>query len=295
MLAGNDGARTSIIPQLRIDQVVTLRDGRRLAYAEYGDATGRPAFYFHGTPGSRFEAGFLAEAAARHHVRLIAVDRPGFGRSDFKRGRTLLDWPADVAELADLLGIERFAVVGLSGGAPHVEACALRMPERVTGTAVVSGAGPPEARRSGVGRVRRALLRIESALAPVTARMLGWYMAVTIKITPAAMMPRIVDARVMRRKDARAACKRAAAEGLRQGGRGVGYELCLFARPWGFALGDISTPIHLWHGDADKIVPIGVGRWVAKAIPDCRATWVAGGGHLLMVDHADEIVRAVAR
>lgn len=278
----------------RLDEIVRLRDGRRLAYAEYGESTGNPIFYFHGTPGSRLEGGFLGDAATRHLVRLIAVDRPGFGRSDFKRGRKLLDWVDDVAELADALGIQRFGVAGLSGGGPHVEACARRVPERITSAAVISGAGPHEARLASAGRIRRAFIRAEAFFAPATAPLFGWYMALSIRIMPAWLTPRFIDAKILRRPEVRAPFKRSAAEGMRQGGRAVGHELCLFARPWGFALSDITLRIDLWHGDADTIVPIGVGRWVAKTIPQCRARWVPRGGHLLIVDHADEIMAAVA-
>ena len=83
-----------------------LGDGRRLAYCEYGVRDGKPIFYFHGWPGSRLEAQLAAPTARSYNARLIAVDRPGFGRSDFKRKRTLLDWPRDVAALADSLGLQ---------------------------------------------------------------------------------------------------------------------------------------------------------------------------------------------
>src|SRR5438552_17010722 len=98
---------------------ITLRDGRRLGYAEYGDPAGVAVFYFHGTPGSRLEGTIADEAAKRLRVRLIAIDRPGVGLSTFKPRRKLRDWPADVIALADALGIDRFAIVGLSGGGPH--------------------------------------------------------------------------------------------------------------------------------------------------------------------------------
>src|SRR5438046_6812360 len=119
-----------------------LRDGRRLGYCEHGVRAGKPILYFHGWPGSRIEAQLAAPAARRYNARLIAVDRPGFGMSDFKAHRTLLDWPADVAELADTLGLDRFAVAGVSGGGPYALACARRIPDRLTSVIVVCGLGP---------------------------------------------------------------------------------------------------------------------------------------------------------
>ena len=121
---------------------VSLPDGRRLAYAEYGDPQGHPTFYFHGLPGSRLEAILAADSAARAGIRLIASDRPGIGGSDPQPRRTLLDWPADVLRLADHIGIPHFSVVGVSGGAPYAAVCAYAIPERLDAVMIVSGVAP---------------------------------------------------------------------------------------------------------------------------------------------------------
>jgi pimeloyl-ACP methyl ester carboxylesterase len=121
---------------------MTLRDGRELGWLETGKARGTPVFMFHGTPGSRLQVSFDEKAIAASGVRLVAPDRPGSGHSSFHRGRTLTDWAADVASLADHLKVERFAVAGVSGGGPHAVACARLLPERVTAAAIVSGVGP---------------------------------------------------------------------------------------------------------------------------------------------------------
>lgn len=126
-------------------RTLRLRDGRLLGYAEYGDPGGPALFYFHGFPGSRLEARLGDAVAARNGVRLIALDRPGFGLSHFKPGRTISEWPDDVVELADALGIDRFAVMGVSGGGPYVAACALKIPHRLIGAAMVSSTAPSDA------------------------------------------------------------------------------------------------------------------------------------------------------
>ncbi len=99
-------------------KTLTLRDGRTLGYAEYGDPRGTPVFLCHGTPGSRLDRHPDETIATSLGVRLIVPDRPGYGLSSFQTGRSLLDWPADLDQLADSLGIGRFAVVGVSGGDP---------------------------------------------------------------------------------------------------------------------------------------------------------------------------------
>ena len=123
---------------------VTLQDGRQLGYAEYGNPEGKPIFYFHGTPGSRLEAGHLQNIAILNHYRLIGIDRPGMGLSSFHLKHTILSWPDDVEMFADCLGINKFSIVGHSGGAPFVAACAYKIPHRLYGAAIVSGPAPFE-------------------------------------------------------------------------------------------------------------------------------------------------------
>ncbi len=123
------------------DKTIRLQDGQILDYAEYGSPEEKPMFYFHGHPGARLEARFMAEQAVQAGIRLIGVDRSGMGLSSYKAGRHLLDWPDDVCELADNLGIDRFGVAGFSGGGPYAIACAYKLPNRLTACRVIAGAG----------------------------------------------------------------------------------------------------------------------------------------------------------
>jgi pimeloyl-ACP methyl ester carboxylesterase len=94
------------------DDVLRLRGGRRLAYAEWGDPAGAPLFFFHAVPGSRLW--FDEPATAARGVRLVTADRPGYGRSDLKEGASLISWAEDFEQLGTHLGIDRFAVVAWS-------------------------------------------------------------------------------------------------------------------------------------------------------------------------------------
>jgi len=133
----------------RNDQQIELCDGRLLGYTEYGAREGVPVLYFHGFPGSRLDFPLFGDgdAAFETNARIIAVDRPGMGLSDFKRGRKMLDWPDDVTELADALQLDRFAVLGFSGGGPYAAACAFKMAGRLAATGIVCGMGLPDAPR----------------------------------------------------------------------------------------------------------------------------------------------------
>ena len=281
------------------DNAITLKDGRRLGYAEYGDPQGKPLFFFHGMPGSRLE-GELADAAAKKlGVRMIALDRPGYGLSDFQRGRTFLDWPADVVALAAALGFERFAVAGVSGGGPYVAACALRIPERLTGAGIIAGVGPfdqPDA-TEGMSRQNRFLFGLARRF-PWLARLPMWVMSkgasserLVRQMTRA--MPE-VDQAIIRRPEVWDVFKLDAAESFRQGARGAAWELVMYARPWGFRLEEITMEVHLWQGELDKNVPPSMGRYQAGAIPNCRATFHPGEGHIsLVVDHMEEVLGAL--
>src|SRR5262249_6304609 len=115
---------------MRGEGTVTLADGRAIGYAEYGVADGIPIFEFHGLPGSRHYS-LRADALEAAGARLVTLERPGFGLSDPKPGRTLLDWPNDVAEVANHFGFDRFAVLGYSAGGPNAIATGYVLPDRV--------------------------------------------------------------------------------------------------------------------------------------------------------------------
>jgi len=280
--------------------VVRLPDGRRLGYAEFGVPDGQACFYFHGHPGSRLEARFAESAAAAAGVRLIALDRPGYGRSDFVAGRTILDWPDDVARVADLLGVDRFLVVGGSGGGPYTLACACKLPDRVVRAGVISGVGPYDVK--GITKGMRWQNRVGfrwGARWPALARMAMRSMERGIRERPdrtldalvRAMSP--VDAAIAQRPRVKSLLGDIMAEAFRQGSAGAAWDAVLLGRPWGFSLREIRPTVYLWQGEADVLVPPGMGRYQAEQIPDCRARFFPGEGHLLVIDHIDEVIDAL--
>src|SRR5438105_813270 len=133
---------TEITPP-RLEGIITLDDGRRLGFAEFGPARGRAVFWLHGTPGARRQIPEEARVVAEElGVRIIGLDRPGVGASSPFLYSSFLDFTVDVAEVADRLGVDRFAMIGLSGGGPYVLACAYAMPDRVTAAGVLGGVAP---------------------------------------------------------------------------------------------------------------------------------------------------------
>jgi pimeloyl-ACP methyl ester carboxylesterase len=279
------------------NQQIRLSDGRALGFAEFGDPQGKPVLYFHGFPGSRLEAQVAADLASRHRAHIIAVDRPGYGRSDFKPDRLIGDWPADVLEFADSLRLDRFTVLGISGGGPYAAACALKIPERLISVGIVSGMGPLEAlQQPGAMRWmnRAALFLARRTPALVDLACAG--IARSIRRRPERVVSRLmrlvssVDQEVLNRKEFQEALCRSFREAVRLGSRGPARDLVLYARPWDFRLQDIRMPVYLWHGELDWIVPPSIGRFQQSVIPNCRAIYFGQEGHFsLIMKHMKDI------
>ncbi len=281
---------------------IRLRDGRRLAYAEYGDPQGKPIFFFHGTPGSRLFHHPDNSVAVSAGTRIIAIDRPGFGRSDFKPGRTLLDWPSDVVQLADVLNMERFAVMGYSGGGPYAAVCAYSIPDRLTAAGLVSSIAPldsPEMTR-GMHGMGHMFFSLERHLPPL-ARMGCRLICSTWRNNPDLYFKAQVNG-LRDSKEAQTLLPMMKAmltddllEAIREGTQGITWDLEILAQPWGFQIHTISTDVFLWHGENDTQAPLAMGKRLAGAIPHCRAMFFPGEGHWAIYSHWQEILTALAR
>lgn len=277
------------------DQTILLRCGRRIGFAEYGDLAGEPVLYFHGTPSSRLLHPD-EEISRSLGARLIILERPGFGLSDFQPGRRLLDWPDDVAEAAYRLGLDRFAVVGPSGGGPYVAACAYRLPERLTVAAMVSSGGPPEmpGATEGMPRVRRAGA-VLGLRAPWLLRPLMWLLQNPGR-NPQRFFDRYTshnlgpDRGLLSQPWFRKMLQSSYAESARQGIRGFAWEVRIITRPWGFRLEEIPMTVDLWHGDQDTSTPLSIAQFVAGALPKCRTHFIPGEGHFLLFTRWQELL-----
>jgi pimeloyl-ACP methyl ester carboxylesterase len=276
---------------------LVLTDRRRLGFAQYGKQDGEPLFYFHGHPGSRLEARFAHSAAAEAGFRVIALDRPGYGLSDFKPDRAIRDWPDDVAEAADLLGVAKFSVAGASGGGPYALACAWRLPGRVTHVAVISGVGPYQVPgiTSGMRWQNRIGFRLGSRwppLAGVLARSIqhGITGRPERTIDALARAMSASDAEIVRRPEVRDVLIADITEAFRQDSRGAAWDIVLLGRPWGFSLREIEPEVHLWQGEADTLVPPAMGRYQASQIPRSQLRLFPGEGHLLIIDRMPDLI-----
>ena len=273
-------------------------DGRRIAFAEGGDPAGAPVFALHGTPGNRSQMiGLISDQAAELGVRLLCPDRPGYGYSTFVPHRRLVDYPDDVGVIAAHLGLDRFGVLGASGGGPHALACAHRFGDRLLGCSLAAGVGPLEDPAAASEMMplnqwnRRLAMRFPALLtALVKLTMRGqrrWpdrSVAMMAKqMAPAdqeiLQRPGFVDALFADLSPADAAAST--------------QDFALFAAPWGFDLSAITAPVAIFHGTDDRNVPLSHSKAMQAELADATLTEYPGGGHLAMVDHP-EVLQAAA-
>lgn len=267
----------------------TLPDGRILSYAEYGDPAGYPLIWCHGNPGSRREADLLEPTLLqRAGVRAIVPERPGIGLSSWRNNRKLLEWPTDLAALTAFLQLERFALLGLSAGAPYALASVRAMPRRITRTAIISGIGPIDAldaaARKQLGRNYFLIARRSYWL----VRWIIWMMAQKLR-QPDQLMTQVMadlpvaDQDVLSEPRTRQSFLNLLHESLRQGTRGLAWDAALIARPWGLPLHDIRSHVDIWHGDADRNAPLVMGGTMAEQLPNSHLHILPGEGHFSVV------------
>lgn len=276
-------------------QQIQLSDGRTLGYAEYGDLEGKPLFYLHGWPSSRLRPNVYDDIAKKLHIRIISPDRPGYGLSDFKHDRTLLDYPDDLIELANHLKLKKFAVMGVSGGGPYAAVCAYKISERITKTGIVVGLGP-----TYIPHILDDMPFIPK---------LGWsnYSRFPLLATLGSMYRLFVEKYsfgILQKFDwvgndreilekIRHEWKEMNQESWRQGYQGAEKDLLLYTSDWGFAIDTIKAPVYLWYGQADKNINLGTANYYHSHIKGSKLTIYPGEGHLISISHAEEIFKTL--
>lgn len=275
-----------------VDRPVETGDGRVILVREGGDPAGRPVLVQLGTPNSRILYAPHLRDACERAIRLISYDRPGYGGSTARPGRAIVDCVADVRAILDALRIERFAVWGISGGGPHALACASLLGDRVVAAATLAstapfdadgldwlaGTGPenieagelmrtdPPAARARLEKLRREILKATPSdllqLSP------GLYSPVDA----AALTEELAEYYVCRDRD-----------GLAPGVEGWWEDSAALLGPWGFSVETIRTPVLVWHGRHDRVVPFQHGRWLAEHLPNATARLTDDDGHMTLL------------
>jgi pimeloyl-ACP methyl ester carboxylesterase len=280
--------------------MISTRTGRTLEVREYGDPRGQPLFFFHGLIGSHYQASYIAERARSHGLRIIAPNRPGVGRSEFVERRTAVEVVPDVEDMARALGLDRFGLIGISGGTPYALACLHRLGERIRSIAILSGMGPVDLPGGLRGMDRRRWIALElGSRYPGLARREAARWGERFRADPRGFLQTLVstwcqpDRDLFRRDDIfdlfLCDLHQVFSEG--RGSETFAQDLWLY-RHNGFSLDSLPREprVVLWHGLQDTIVPPAMCWAMAQRLPSCEAHLVPGG-HFVAATIAEEIIR----
>jgi pimeloyl-ACP methyl ester carboxylesterase len=290
---------SSIDMTAHLQRTVRTPDGRTLAVEEAGDPGGRPVLVHNGTPNSRHLYEPAAADAAARGLRLISYDRPGYGGSTSQPGRTVASCVADARAICAELGISRLAMWGISGGGPHVLACAALLPDLVVAAASLASLAPVAAEGldwfDGMGQLNVddfKLLKTDEAAARIKLeadRDEALAGSAADLATSLASLLTPTDAAVLK-DDLAEFLVYTEREGLAPGGEGWWEDGIAHSGPWGFELSQISVPVLVMHGRQDQFVPFGHGQWLAAHVPGAQVRLLDDDGHLtLLVDRVGEV------
>lgn len=277
-----------------IDRTIEAGDGRVLAIQEGGDPAGVPVLVHNGTPNSRLLYGRHLTDAEERGIRLISYDRPGYGGSTPSPGRSVADCAGDVRAICAALGIDRLATWGVSGGGPHVLACAAILPDLVVAAASLASVAPYGVDGldyyAGMGQLNaddtQLYFRDKAASRAKTdadrVEMLAASPAETAEIIKSLLSG--PDAAVLTGELADY-LEQSTQSGLAPGSEGWWEDGCAHLEAWGFDVADITVPTLLLHGEQDQFVPFGHGVWLAAHIPGVEARLTPDDGHLTLIEH----------
>jgi pimeloyl-ACP methyl ester carboxylesterase len=284
------------------NQELKLKDGRALGFAEYGVPTGSPVFHFHGSGGSRLDRPASDNLLSQSNIRFISADRPGHGLSDFQPERRLLDWPKDIVQLADHLGLGKFYVTGLSAGGPHVLACAHELAERVVAGVTISSVAPMSRPRpyDGMPILNQILARSARKwpwLTHLARQTMRKMIMQDVEKAAQQLMASIPDSdkEILYEPQNVENMVRSIQEGFRQGSKGVAQDDILINSEWGFELKSIKPRIDIWHGKLDVNVPFHAAEYLHEQIPHNRLFGLQDKGHFFILNSWEDVLSELLR
>jgi pimeloyl-ACP methyl ester carboxylesterase len=280
--------------------------GRHVSYRSYGAVDGQPVIALHGTPGSHLKFAAADGTATALGLRLIALDRWAYGRSDAPRDLALAAYGADVAAVADALGLGRFAVVGISGGGPFAAAVAAKLGTRVTAVALVSPVGPivglnPRPYLRPFHRFAFGVLPYVPGVIPVMFSLLGGMAAKAPSLATrmAAGVAQAGDRAIVRDPAFALSLGETFAVGLEKSALGPMIDMKLFGRPWHVELAAVTAPTRIWFGDEDRNVPLAavaaLAREISQGPAPLEVTELTGHGHFWIARNHDQVLGWIAQ
>lgn len=291
-------------PMANSPHYLTLQDGRKLTYAEYGDCQGTPLLFFHGTPGTHLIAQMAEEGAKKYGFRLIAPDRPGLGESDLQPQRQLYHYPLDIVQLLHALGLKQCGIVAISGGVPYALQCAHDLPEQIPFVVSLSGwvsYGRPEVKQVSIPKIFRFFHWCDQHCRLITA-LVGVGMRAGLQKKPDKMIKNFIttlptaDQKILAQEPYYTILRQDLQNAFAQGWRGPAQEGALqFAVP-GYEFSSLRQPLLLLHGTADNIAPYAMVEVMKDHLPNVKELRrVEEGGHFCAITEQDWIYPAIRK
>ena len=279
-------------------KILELSDGRNLAYAEYGDPCGEPVFHCHSVLGSRLELSFNAQQISEQKaVRLIVLDRPGYGASDPDSSTNFIHWVKDLVQLADHLSIEKFSLTGYAMGSVYALACAHEIPERLNRVALISSGMAPDSSADYKNII--PLYKMNYRIARYMPKVYKLFNSILIKGVlndPDSFIKQFsekldqADSEIMKSETFKTEIFSTLREGSRQGGKALARDVIQLMHDWSFKPSEVNVPIDMWHGTSDCHVPLVLANHLSKHLESPRIFIKEGQGHYMFYTHWSEIL-----
>lgn len=271
---------------------IVLKNVKTLNWYEYGDPNGLPLLYFHGTPGSHCEAASASKIAKNLGMRVIALDRTGYGDSELHANTAYIDWPDIIVQLADKLHLDIFSILGYSGGGPYALACAHKIPERLINVTIVSS--PASLTTSVMQKHMNVNFKPLYELADTDFQMANQQVS-ELTQSPEAFLELVrsqlsdSDRLIFERDEFINQYLKSLKHSLKQGSDATVIDLRNIAQPWKFNLEDIQPEVDIWHGDDDNNFDIAIADYLASRL-NSTLHIVKKSGHYFLFDHWFEIL-----
>ena len=278
--------------------LITLRNGKKIGFAIYGNKKNSPIFYFHGWPGSRLELKNIP--LKKKDCFIIALERPGYGLSDPIPKFKIIDWPKIVLEIADRLKIRKFSIIGVSGGAPFALCCASKINKRLKKVAIVCGIAPHNAKGMNKGRIGMLLhygkkpivswlllnfLRTRMLNSNLEQSFYRWKQRIPLAKSDAKLFTINRGMKLIKNFK----------EAVKYGTTGVHRDANLYSNYWGFKIKNIKRKIYIWHGDKDLTVPIVTNKFYKKKLKNKEIFIKRGEGHFsICYNFMNQIIKQVS-
>jgi pimeloyl-ACP methyl ester carboxylesterase len=281
------------------ERTVVSPDGRVLEVATIGDSAHPAVFFHHGTPGSASLVRTIEELATKGDLFIVTMSRAGYGASTRQEGRDVAAAVPDTRTVLDALGIDRYAVVGWSGGGPHALACAALDAPRCVAAWSLAGVAPFTADfdwTDGMGPENIEEMELAVKGGPeyeAHMEMIGTALGEATVDNVIELFGGLLsepDKATLASNDARELFADSLRQGFVNGWRGFFDDDRAMMSNWGFEPGAITVPVAVWFGDNDLMVPPTHAQWLLRTIATSKGHHYPGEGHLsIIANHFDEL------